>query len=176
MALPRCPQLGQNGQAFILLTPISHWLWATLGKRVTLVEPAPGHWRGPSRDGQLWVICPLHPQRLGQQALKEGGSGWHITVSATLGKAFRKRKGDLKPCQKLYLICATFQSLHDFIQLSKQMWSLQNFPWPISLRWTSLMCYIVSWCLSLPGILIHTCICLLGVICHSHWNITYRRE
>lgn len=176
MALQRRPQLGQNDQTFILLVAISHWLWATLGKRLTLAEPAPGHGRGPSRDCKLWVICPLHSQRLGQQALKEGRPGWHIIVSTTLGKAFMKRKKNCKPCQKLCLICATFQSLHDFIQLSIQMWSLQNFPWPISLRWTSFMCYIVSRCLSLPDILIYIFICLLGVICRSHWNITYKRE
>lgn len=104
MALQSWSQLSQNGQTFILLTAISHWPWATLGKRVTLVKLAPGSWGGPSRGWQLWVVCPLHAQWLGQQAFKEGRSGWHITVPTTLGKEFRDlRKKDLKPHQKLYL-------------------------------------------------------------------------
>lgn len=143
------------------------------GKRLTLVEPAPGHGRGPSRDYKLWVICPALP-RLGQQALKEGRPGVHNSIYHI--KAFMKRKKNCKPCQKLCLICATFQSLHDFYS------ALYTNVIPPELSLTNLskmdFFYVLhcSRCLSLPDILIYIYIYLFigGVIYAPHWNITQR--
>lgn len=159
-----------------MIRPLSFlWQSATdcrpcLGKRLTLVEPAPEQDVVPSRDCKLWVICPLHSQRLGQQALKEGRPGVAHNDNP-LGKAFMKRKKNCKPCQKLCLICATFQSLHDFIQLSIQMWSLQNFLIISGMDFFYVLhcspVFITTWYLNIYIYLF----VLLGVICKLPLNL-----
>ena len=79
----------------------------------------------PQRMGSYGLSVHCTPRGWGNKPSRKGDWVAHNSICH-----IRKRKKDLKPCQKLYLICATIQSLHDFIQLSKQMWSLQNFPWP----------------------------------------------